>query len=61
MTHTIQMHPHAALAIWAAEIETMHGLAEAQRFCQEHGVPAKLFVLARVLSAANTGQVLQQF
>lgn len=56
-----RMHPHAAAAIWAAEVEIKHGFYTAWRFCQEHGVPAKLFVLARVLSAANTGQVLQQF
>ena len=45
----IDMHPQAYHAVRAAELRPQIGPYAAQRYCINHDVPERLYILARIL------------
>jgi len=48
----MSMHPQAAGALRAARLYPTIGRFAARRYCERHGIPTRLYYLARQLAAA---------
>jgi len=46
-----EIHPQATVALRAAQLYPTIGRFAARRFCERHGVPVRLYYLARQLAA----------
>lgn len=47
------LHPQAAAAVRAARLYPSIGRFAARRYCERHGIPTRLYYLARQLAAVQ--------